>query len=110
MRWKYFLIKNFLKSIHPKEKPYYTNDYIKKVKSWQNKLSEITKPTLYIVTRNAKKEIDYIYENYFLLHKPYNKLTFIKKIFKILIFKKPPLAGWFLNYKTFFKIFYLIFP
>lgn len=56
--------KKFLENSHPKERPYYTNDYIKKVTSWQNKLSKITKPIICIVTRNSKKEIDYIYEHY----------------------------------------------
>ncbi|OQA36663.1 MAG: hypothetical protein BWY53_00390 [Parcubacteria group bacterium ADurb.Bin326] len=56
--------KEFLESLHPDEKPYYTNNYLETVKVWQNKLSKITKPIICIVTRNNKEEIDYIYNNY----------------------------------------------
>ncbi len=56
--------KLFLENLHPEEKPYYTKIYLDKVKIWQNKLSKIVKPVICIVTRNDKKELEYIFENY----------------------------------------------
>jgi hypothetical protein len=56
--------KEFLENMYPEKMPYYTDNYLKKVKSWLNKLSKITKPIICTITRNGKTEIDYVYENY----------------------------------------------
>lgn len=42
---------------------YYNNDYLVKVADWHKKLSIITKPAIFIVTRNAA-DVEYLVENY----------------------------------------------
>lgn len=56
--------KLFLENLHPKEKPYYAESYLRKVKVWQEKLSQINKPVICIVTRNNLKEINNVFKNY----------------------------------------------
>ena len=46
-----------------KEKHYYSDLYIKKVKDWFKKLKKVKIPTIYITTRNGKKEIRYFVDN-----------------------------------------------
>ena len=56
--------KQFMEDTYPKEKPYYTWSYLQKVAIRQDKLSQIQKPVICIVTRNGKHEIDYVVKNY----------------------------------------------
>ena len=51
--------KDFLENIH-KEKPYCSSWYLKKVKKWHKKLSLLEKPAVYIVTRNTKREFEFL--------------------------------------------------
>jgi len=53
----------FLEKEHPEEKPYYPEKYLKLVKKWHDKLSKIKVPTIYLITRNNKKEINYLKKN-----------------------------------------------
>jgi len=53
----------FLEKEHPKEKPYYPEKYLKSVKKWHNKLSKIKVSAIYLITRNNKKEINYLKKN-----------------------------------------------
>jgi hypothetical protein len=56
--------KNFLEQQHPDQSPYYPEAYLSKVKKWHEKLSEVKKPSIYIVTRNTDSSIDNIVNNY----------------------------------------------
>lgn len=53
----------FLEKEHPEEKPYYSEKYLKLVKKWHKKLSEIKIPAIYLITRNNQKEINYLKKN-----------------------------------------------
>ena len=55
--------KKFLEKKHPEENPYYSGGYLKKVSEWFLQLGKINKPSIYIVTRNADDEIEYIKNN-----------------------------------------------
>jgi adenosyl cobinamide kinase/adenosyl cobinamide phosphate guanylyltransferase len=54
----------FLENRHPKERPFYTDAYLKKVKVWQKKLSLIKKTIICVVTRNDVAEINNLSKNY----------------------------------------------
>ena len=56
--------KIFLENKYPKESPYFTKNYLEKVKKWHKKLSRINKPVICVVTRNTEDEIDYLSKNY----------------------------------------------
>lgn len=43
--------------------PYYSEIYLNKVKAWHNKLQKLTVPSVFILTRNNKKEISNIVDN-----------------------------------------------
>ncbi|HNP75479.1 MAG TPA: ATP-binding protein [bacterium] len=43
--------------------PYYSGVYLKKVKTWHNKLQKLTAPSIFILTRNNQKEISNIVDN-----------------------------------------------
>ena len=58
-----FIDKDFLEYQHPEDKPYYSAEYLEKVKSWHNKLKIIQKPTVFILTRSGKEEIEYLVDN-----------------------------------------------
>ena len=58
-----FQDKNYLEKTNVKENLYYTDSYIKKVKDWFKKLKKVKIPTIYITTRNGKKEIRYFVDN-----------------------------------------------
>lgn len=55
--------RDYLQKQYPNEKPYYTPDYLIRVRDWFHKLAEIHQPTLYIVTRNTDEDIDNIVQN-----------------------------------------------
>jgi hypothetical protein len=55
--------KDFLERQYPNEKPYYSAEYLKKVKNWHNKLKLIQEPSVFILTRNKKEEIEYLVNN-----------------------------------------------
>ena len=55
--------RKFLEKEHPEENPYYPEKYLKLVKKWHEKLSEIKAPAIYLITRNNKKEINYLKKN-----------------------------------------------
>ena len=55
--------KDFLERRYPDEKPYYSEEYLKKVKNWHNKLKLIQVPAVFILTRNKKEEIGYLINN-----------------------------------------------
>ena len=52
-----FQDKDFLETIHINEKPYYTDQYLAKVKSWFDKLQNVQLPAVYVITRNSPVEI-----------------------------------------------------
>lgn len=47
----------FLEAIYLDKKPYYSKEYLQKVKTWFNRLSSLKIPSLYIISRNSAKEI-----------------------------------------------------
>ena len=47
----------YLESTHPDERPYYSDDYVVKVKSWFDKLRNVQQPCVYIVTRNSTEDV-----------------------------------------------------
>ena len=55
--------KDFLERHYPKNKPYYSSEYLEKVKSWHNKLKLVQKPAVFILTRNKKEEVEYLIDN-----------------------------------------------
>lgn len=55
--------KDFLERQHPNDKPYYSSEYLEKVKNWHDKLKLIQTPSVFILTRNEKKEIEYLVNN-----------------------------------------------
>ena len=50
--------KEFLKNLHPDDSPFYTEEYLKQVDKWLEKIRSIKNPTIYIVTRNEDEEIE----------------------------------------------------
>ncbi|MFC1700602.1 hypothetical protein ACFLZ0_00425 [Patescibacteria group bacterium] len=57
------LDKEYLESHHPEENPYYSKEYLNKVKQWHEKLKQIKQPCIYIITRNSSEDIDYFLKN-----------------------------------------------
>lgn len=55
--------KDFLERQYPDNKPYYSAEYLEKVKNWHNKLKNIKTPSVFILTRNGKEEIKYLIDN-----------------------------------------------
>lgn len=55
--------KNFLEQRHFQDKPYYSPEYLKKVEIWHNKLKLIKIPSVFILTRSEKREIEYLINN-----------------------------------------------
>ena len=55
--------KDFLEQRYPDEKPYYSAEYLKKVKNWHDKLKLIQAPSVFILTRNKKEEIESLVHN-----------------------------------------------
>ena len=55
--------KDFLERQYPNDKPYYSAEYLKKVKNWHDKLKLIQAPSVFILTRNKKEEIEYLVHN-----------------------------------------------
>lgn len=55
--------KGFLEQQHPKDKQYYSAEYLEKVKNWHNKLKLVQEPAVFILTRNKKEEIEYLIDN-----------------------------------------------
>lgn len=58
-----FLDKDFLEQQYPDEKPYYSAEYLEKVKIWHNRLKIIKIPSVFILTRNKEEEIKYLVNN-----------------------------------------------
>ncbi len=58
-----FLDKEFLEKNNNIEKPYYSESYINKVERWFKNLSNIKISSIYIVTRNNKKELSNFKKN-----------------------------------------------
>lgn len=54
---------DFLEKRHPEDKPYYSPIYLEKVKQWHDKLKLFHSPCIFILTRNSKKDMDYILNN-----------------------------------------------
>ena len=54
-----FQDKEFLEKNNTTKKPYHTKKYAKKVNSWFKKLKKVKIPTIYIITRNNKNEIEH---------------------------------------------------
>ena len=52
--------KTFLETLHPEEHPYYSEEYLEKVKGWMKKVKQIENRCIYIVTRNEMPEIENI--------------------------------------------------
>lgn len=75
------LDKNLLEQLHSKEKPYYSDEYLKKVSEWQVKYSQSTKPSLFILTRNDSQAVAFIKDNY-------TRLEWNKKPVKVFIYSR----------------------
>ena len=52
----------FLEAIYPDKKPYYSKEYLQKVRSWFVKLCSLKIPSVYITTRNSAEEIKNFFE------------------------------------------------
>lgn len=50
--------KDVLEKNHPDERPYYTDEYFKKVRGWFEELARMKMPCVYVVTRNDRRDID----------------------------------------------------
>lgn len=55
--------KSFLEQRYPKDKPYYSPGYLKKVEIWHNKLKLIKIPSVFILTRTKKEETEYLLDS-----------------------------------------------
>ena len=58
------LDQDFLETHSAGTEPYYSEEYLVKVKSWHEKLSKLTIPSVFILTRNNQEEIKNIVDNY----------------------------------------------
>ncbi len=52
--------RNFLETHSTDSEPYYSEEYLVKVKIWHDKLRKLTAPSIFILTRNNQEEIDNI--------------------------------------------------
>ena len=57
------LDKSFLENQHKEELPYYSPEYLEKVRKWHDKLRDLSAPGVFIITRNDKVAIDYLVNN-----------------------------------------------
>lgn len=57
------LDKKYLEQQYIEENPYYSEEYLSKVKRWHEKLKQIKQPCIYVVTRNSLQDIEYFMEN-----------------------------------------------
>lgn len=48
----------YLENVYPDERPYYSNQYLQKVKTWFEKIALLECPSVYIITRNEPPDID----------------------------------------------------
>lgn len=55
--------RQFLENLHPEKRPYYSHEYTAKVQKWNNQLGKINTPSVYIIARNEKLEINNFIEN-----------------------------------------------
>jgi len=53
----------FLEKEHPEEIPFYTKEYLIKVRKWGEKLSTLNIPSIFIITRNTNREFKFIKDN-----------------------------------------------
>lgn len=58
-----FFDQDFLTSRSIEDKPYYSAEYLAKVKNWHKNLAKLTNPSLFVLTRNDDKEISNIVRN-----------------------------------------------
>ncbi|OJI08518.1 MAG: hypothetical protein COX02_00845 [Candidatus Vogelbacteria bacterium CG22_combo_CG10-13_8_21_14_all_37_9] len=58
------LDQDFLEADSSNSKPYYSKEYLNKVRSWHDKLKEIMIPSVFILTRNSHGEIKNIIDNH----------------------------------------------
>lgn len=54
---------DFLEAHSTNPGPYYSEEYISKVKIWHNKLKNLIRPSVLVLTRNKQEEIDNIVDN-----------------------------------------------
>lgn len=54
---------NFLENRHKEKSPYYSSEYLEKVKRWHSKLQQLPMPGIFVITRNNKEDIDYLINN-----------------------------------------------
>ena len=78
------LDQNFLEAHSADPKPYYSEECLAKVKSWHEKLSKLTIPSVFILTRNNQEEIKNIVDNY-------DTTDWVVKI-KCLVFEKTDIS------------------
>jgi len=55
--------RDFLERQHPNDRPYYSAEYLEKVKNWHRILKNIQTPSVFVLTRNEKEEIKYLIDN-----------------------------------------------
>lgn len=48
----------FLEKAHPEEIPYYSDEYIKKVNRWFEKLKDLNEPAVFLISRPGWKEVE----------------------------------------------------
>jgi hypothetical protein len=53
-----------LQTAHPDDHPYYSSDYIARVQKWHLAYTNLQKPSLFIITRNASEDIEYLVQNF----------------------------------------------
>jgi len=54
------LDQDFLVTCSKDSEPYYSDEYLAKVKVWHDKLGELSAPSIFILTRNKQEEINNI--------------------------------------------------
>ncbi len=57
------LDKEYLQTEYPEDDPYYTETYLDRVMLSHDKFTKIDKPIIFIITRNADKDIVYLQNN-----------------------------------------------
>lgn len=55
--------RKFLEDLYSEEKPYYNLEYLANIQKWNDQLKKISIPSVYVITRNEKLEIDNFIKN-----------------------------------------------
>lgn len=59
-----FSDREYLEEKYPEEKPYYTDEYEKKVKDWFWEYKKYDAACLYVITRKTKEDVEYLSDHF----------------------------------------------